>query len=98
MDLSRSPALFMQIVENKRTVFFDDGAPDMVAPGVATVIGRAAEVVVRQLFVVLSQHLLIDRLVVIFMHHHRRRQARLDVRVIRRPAQALLIPSKANTP
>lgn len=86
MDLSRRPALFMQIVENKRTVFLDDGAPDMVAPGITTIIGRAAEVVIRQLFVVLRQHLLIDRLIVVFMHHHRRRQARLDVRVIRRPA------------
>lgn len=86
MDLSRRPALFMQIIEDKRTVLFDDGAPDMVAPGIAAIIGRTAEVVVRQLFVVLRQHLLINRLVVIFMHHHRRRQARLDVRVIRRPA------------
>lgn len=84
--LSCRPALFMQIVENKRAILFNDGATNVVTPGIATVIAVARHVVVRQLFIVLRQHILIDRLVVVFMHQHRRRQARLEVRVIRRPA------------
>jgi hypothetical protein len=45
----------MQIIENKRAIFFNDGAANMVAPGIAAVIAAARQIVVRQLFIILIQ-------------------------------------------
>jgi hypothetical protein len=33
----------MQIIENKRAIFFNDGAANMVAPGIAAVIAAARQ-------------------------------------------------------
>jgi hypothetical protein len=33
----------MQVIKNKRAVFFNDGATNMVAPGIATVIAAARQ-------------------------------------------------------
>ena len=85
-ELARRPTLFMQIIEYKRAVFFDDRTANVVTPGITTRIAAARHVVVRQLFIVLRQHVLIDRLVAVFMHDHRRRQTRLHIRVISGPA------------
>ena len=60
----------------------------MVSPGIPTVIAAARQVVVRQLFIILIQNVLIDRLVVVFMHQHRRRHTRFHFRVVVRPAKA----------
>ena len=78
----------MQIIENKRAIFFNNGTADVVAPGIAAVIAAARHVIMRQLFIVLIQNILVDRLVVVFMDQHRRRQARLEIRVVSRPAEA----------
>lgn len=78
----------MQIVKNKRTTLFHDSAPDMVAPGIAAGVAAARQIIVRQLFVILRQQRVIQRLIAVLMHQHGRRHPRLDVRVIRRPAKA----------
>ncbi|MNT47788.1 hypothetical protein D3C72_1845290 [compost metagenome] len=78
----------MQIVENKRTVFFNDGATDVIAPGIAAIIASARQIVAGEFFVILGENLRIHRLVVIFVHKHRRWHTRLEIRVICRPAEA----------
>lgn len=78
----------MQIVENKRTTLFHDSATDMIAPGIAAGVAAARQIIVRQLFVILRQQRVIQRLIAVLMHQHGGRHPRLDVRVIRRPAKA----------
>lgn len=78
----------MQIVENKRTTLFHDSATDMIAPGIAAGVAAARQIIVRQLFVIVRQQRVIQRLIVVLMHQHGGRHPRLDVRVIRRPAKA----------
>lgn len=78
----------MQILQNKRTALFNNSPTDMVAPGIATRIAAAREIILRYLLVIFRKHRVVQRLIVIFMHQHRRRHARFHLRVIVRPAKA----------
>lgn len=78
----------MQIFQDKGATFFNDGTANVIAPGVTTRIAAAGQIVLRKLFVILRQNVCIERLILVFVHNKRRRQARLDIRVIRRPAKA----------
>ena len=52
-ELAHCPPLFMQIVEDERTVLFNDGAPDMIAPGILAGIAASRRIIRGNLRIIL---------------------------------------------